>query len=556
MLAVEAFRATDPVTFEETWSTASIAAITDGAYRRAYLGSLQLSAITAVLGAVLGLALAVAVLRARRGRLLRRLVLTASGVLANFGGIPLAFAFLATIGNAGVVTALLTDTLGLGLGGFSLYSMAGLALVYLYFLIPLMVLTIVPALEALRPQWREAADNLGASGWQYWRYVGGPVLAPPVIGATMLLFASAFAAYATARGAGRQQRPAGHPADRRRALEQRRRRLGEPRQGAGAGHGRARRPGDGLLRLGAAPHPAVAGMTALIDAGVAGAGSVAARDRRSGRGRRGAGAWRFVVLAVLGLYFLVPIAASVWFTVRDRAQGGVTARHYAAIPGAEGFAEAFTRSLAIAGLTVVIALLLMVPTVVLVNLRLPRLRTTVELLTLMPLVLPPIALVVGRAQRAGLGAGLLPEHPAGRGVLRPPGAVAALDPRARLRRPGAAVRLPRPGRRRARRRPAHAHRGRPQPRGVVAPGAGLGRPAGAAHVGAQRLVPHPRPRAGGVHDRRHPRLRDLPDLDRADLGLRSRSCRSPSRCSRSLFTWVLLLLISALDRRRGTKETA
>jgi putative spermidine/putrescine transport system permease protein len=199
VLSVEAFRATDPTTFQETWSTDSLVAITGGAYRRAYLGSLKLSLITALIGAVLGLALAVAVLRARRGRLLRRLTLTASGVLANFGGIPLAFAFLATIGTAGVVTALLKDTLGLGLGGFSLYSMTGLALVYLYFLIPLMVLTITPALEALRPQWREAADNLGASGWQYWRYVGGPVLAPPVIGATMLLFASSFAAYATAK---------------------------------------------------------------------------------------------------------------------------------------------------------------------------------------------------------------------------------------------------------------------------------------------------------------------------------------------------------------------
>jgi putative spermidine/putrescine transport system permease protein len=200
VLAIEAFRATDPVTFEESWSIASIqGAITGAPYRRAYVGSLQLSVITAVLGTVLGLALAVAVLRAKRGLLLRRLVLTAAGVLANFGGIPLAFAFLATIGNAGVITVLLTDTLGLGLGGFSLASMTGLALVYLYFLIPLMVLTIIPALEALRPQWREAADNLGASGWQYWRYVGGPVLAPPVIGAAMLLFASAFAAYATAK---------------------------------------------------------------------------------------------------------------------------------------------------------------------------------------------------------------------------------------------------------------------------------------------------------------------------------------------------------------------
>ncbi|RBY87291.1 ABC transporter permease [Blastococcus sp. TBT05-19] len=199
VLAVEAFRATDPTTFEESWSTDSLVTATEGASARAYLGSLQLSAITAVLGTVLGLALAVAVVRAERGRLLRRLVLTASGVLANFGGIPLAFAFIATIGStAGVITGLLTD-LGLGLGGFSLYSMAGLALVYLYFLIPLMVLTITPALEALRPQWREASDNLGASAWQYWRHVGGPVLLPPVLGAMMLLFASAFAAYATAK---------------------------------------------------------------------------------------------------------------------------------------------------------------------------------------------------------------------------------------------------------------------------------------------------------------------------------------------------------------------
>ncbi|HYO35201.1 MAG TPA: ABC transporter permease [Geodermatophilus sp.] len=132
-------------------------------------------------------------------------------------------------------------------------------------------------------------------------------------------------------------------------------------------------------------------MTALTE-GVAGAGSVAP-DAPVRPGRRGAGAWRYAVLAVMGLYFLVPIAASVWFTIRER--DGVSLETYAEIPGAEGFAEAITRSLVIGGLTVVIALVLMVPTVVLVNLRLPRLRTAVELLTLLPLVLPPIALVVG-----------------------------------------------------------------------------------------------------------------------------------------------------------------
>jgi putative spermidine/putrescine transport system permease protein len=139
-------------------------------------------------------------------------------------------------------------------------------------------------------------------------------------------------------------------------------------------------------------------VTALAE-GVAGAGSVApetpVRAGRRGAGAFRSGAWRFAVLIVLGLYFLIPIAASVVFTVRDRGRGGLTLQHYAAIPGSEGFAAAFSRSLALAGLTVVIVLLLMVPTVVLVELRLPRLRTTVELLTLMPLVLPPIALVVG-----------------------------------------------------------------------------------------------------------------------------------------------------------------
>jgi putative spermidine/putrescine transport system permease protein len=137
----------------------------------------------------------------------------------------------------------------------------------------------------------------------------------------------------------------------------------------------------------------VAGATTFGTAGVASAGGVAPPTPVR-PGRRGSGAWRFAVLIVLGFYFVVPIAASVLFTVR-RGGGGVTAEFYTGIPSAPGFAEAFTRSLILAVLTVVLVLVLMVPTVVLVELRLPRLRTTVELLTLLPLVLPPIALVVG-----------------------------------------------------------------------------------------------------------------------------------------------------------------
>jgi putative spermidine/putrescine transport system permease protein len=129
-----------------------------------------------------------------RSRALRESVLTASGVLANFGGVPLAFAFVATLGNAGVLTV----HLGLADKGWDLYSFWGLVLVYLYFLIPLMVLTITPALDGLRSQWREAARNNGATTVQYWRHVALPVLAPSLLGGLVLLFGSAFAAYATA----------------------------------------------------------------------------------------------------------------------------------------------------------------------------------------------------------------------------------------------------------------------------------------------------------------------------------------------------------------------
>ena len=131
------------------------------------------------------------------GGALRQVVSTASGVLAYFAGVPLAFAFIAAIGSQGLVTKWL-GALGLDISGFSLFGFAGITLVYLYFQIPLMVLVIFPALEGLRPQWQEAASNLGASRWQYWRLVGGPLLLPPFLGALMLLFANAFAAYATA----------------------------------------------------------------------------------------------------------------------------------------------------------------------------------------------------------------------------------------------------------------------------------------------------------------------------------------------------------------------
>jgi putative spermidine/putrescine transport system permease protein len=188
-----AFTAKDPATGATSYTLDNLTTSLKGAYLTALLGSVKLSAVSAALGTLVGLPLAQAVVTSRF-RALREAVLTASGVLANFGGVPLAFAFVATLGNAGV----LTRHFGLTDKGWDLYSFWGLVVVYLYFLIPLMVLTVTPALEGLRAQWREAAQNNGATGVQYWRFVALPVLLPTLLGGFVLLFGSAFAAYATA----------------------------------------------------------------------------------------------------------------------------------------------------------------------------------------------------------------------------------------------------------------------------------------------------------------------------------------------------------------------
>ena len=147
---------------------------------------------------ILGLILAYAVQTAR-SNIFRRLVATASGVLANFGGINLTFMFIATLGSTGALTLWLNVIrLNPWHYGFNLYSFYGVVIVYMYFQVPLMVLVITPALGGLRPSWREAAENLGASSFNYWRTVGAPLLLPSVLGGVLLLFGSGFAAYATA----------------------------------------------------------------------------------------------------------------------------------------------------------------------------------------------------------------------------------------------------------------------------------------------------------------------------------------------------------------------
>ncbi|MFD0523871.1 ABC transporter permease [Paractinoplanes durhamensis] len=181
-------------------SFANVKALTNGYILDAFGRSITLSAVSAVIGAILGALLAYALVTSKAGGTLRRVVTSAAGVLAQFGGVTLAFAFLATIGLSGFVTVWLQDHLSIDLyaNGVWLFELPGLILVYTYFQIPLMLIVFLPALDGIRPQWREAAESLGGTTWQYWTRVAGPLLAPAFLGSTLLLFANAFSAYATA----------------------------------------------------------------------------------------------------------------------------------------------------------------------------------------------------------------------------------------------------------------------------------------------------------------------------------------------------------------------
>lgn len=167
-----------------------------------YWISIQISAASAIIGAIIGFFMAYAVVLGGLPGWLRPTLMTFSGVASNFAGLPLAFAFLATLGRTGLVTVFLVKWFDFNpyAHGFNLLSFWGLTITYLYFQIPLMVLILTPALDGLKKEWREASSILGASPWQYWRYVALPILWPSLLGTTLLLFANSFGAIATAYG--------------------------------------------------------------------------------------------------------------------------------------------------------------------------------------------------------------------------------------------------------------------------------------------------------------------------------------------------------------------
>ena len=201
-LAVPALIAVGSGFFDATGhlTLANLAAFGDPSVLRAFGGSFGLSAVSAVLGAVIGAVVCWALAALRPDGIVRSMIDSAASVLAQFGGVMLAFAFIATIGTQGLVTAWLVSTFhwDLNADGAFLYTVPGLVIPYVYFQVPLMVLTFMPALEGVKTQWGEAAATLGASRATYWRRVALPVLAPAFWGSLLLLFANGFSSFATA----------------------------------------------------------------------------------------------------------------------------------------------------------------------------------------------------------------------------------------------------------------------------------------------------------------------------------------------------------------------
>jgi putative spermidine/putrescine transport system permease protein len=194
-LVAQAFQAPDG-----SLTLDNIAGLATPKLASAFWYSIRVSAASAVIGAGIGLLMALAIIRGGLPGWLGGMLMTFSGVASQFAGIPLAFAFLATIGRVGLITLIL-KALGINIyvrGGFDIISFWGLVLVYLYFQIPLMILIIAPAIHGLRKEWSEAAATLGAKPSQFWLYVGLPVLWPNLLGTLSLLFANAFGAVATA----------------------------------------------------------------------------------------------------------------------------------------------------------------------------------------------------------------------------------------------------------------------------------------------------------------------------------------------------------------------
>jgi putative spermidine/putrescine transport system permease protein len=424
------------------WTLDHVRRLFESQFAQAYVTSIKLSATTALTGGLFGFFVAYAAISDRSPGWIRNTLSTFSGVAANFAGVPLALAFIAALGQTGVLTVFLNDH---GLHpydqGFTLYHFTGLAIVYTYFQLPLMVLIITPSLEGLRREWREAATNMGASPLQYWRWVGLPILMPSLLGAMVLLFGSAFAAYATAYalvggsfnlvpiliGVSLSGNLSFDPqlayalalgmiviigitviiytllmrrASRWQATTQQ---VATTRAPLSAWLWNILYPGPVFARLWNIPRPLLARLRNSLRPALV----VLTRLWNIPRpalvrlwnifrpllvalGRL----WNVFWLVLAALFFLLPLYATAQFSLQT-GPGKYGFDAYRTILNDPAFKDSFLLSFKLAIATVVISTILMVPTVYLVNLKLPKVRPVMDFIAVLPFVVPPIVLAVG-----------------------------------------------------------------------------------------------------------------------------------------------------------------
>lgn len=169
--------------------------LTDSVYIVATNNSLYLSIASAVIGLIISFFIAYAVNEI--GQKGQNRILSILNMVSNFAGLPLYFAFVVILGNTGIFVLALR-AIGINLSSvFRLYTIDGLLLLFVYFQIPLGSLMLVPAFQAIKPEWKEASEILEAPAHKFWTRIGIPVLLPSLLDTFSLLFANAITAYAT-----------------------------------------------------------------------------------------------------------------------------------------------------------------------------------------------------------------------------------------------------------------------------------------------------------------------------------------------------------------------
>ncbi|EDM69245.1 ABC transporter permease protein [Moritella sp. PE36] len=180
--------------YEEAFSFENYQEIFDSAFiLQGFTNSLWLAITSSLVGIIIAACFVSSLRRFDSG--LRDWIISFTNMTANFSGVPLAFAFIIILGFNGALTLLLKKY-GI-IDDFNLYGQWGLLAIYIYFQVPLAVLLLYPAFDALSDDWQAASALLGAKTWQFWRYIALPVLSPALLGTFIILIANAMGAYAS-----------------------------------------------------------------------------------------------------------------------------------------------------------------------------------------------------------------------------------------------------------------------------------------------------------------------------------------------------------------------